>query len=117
MAAATGLRKPGLPQCRGAASSTWHRGRLTSDRRRTRSRRSAQAAAGAQLPAARRKAHRLAAAAGAGRRHGRLRRRSGGARHVPDEVLAVAEVPRTLTGKKMEVPVRKLLLRAPRETV
>ncbi len=34
------------------------------------------------------------------------------ARHVPDEVYAVAEVPRTLTGKKMEVPVRKLLLGA-----
>ena len=34
------------------------------------------------------------------------------ARHVPDEVYAIAEVPRTLTGKKMEVPVRKLLLGA-----
>jgi acetoacetyl-CoA synthetase len=32
------------------------------------------------------------------------------ARHVPDEVYEVAEIPRTLTGKKMEVPVRKLLL-------
>jgi acetoacetyl-CoA synthetase len=39
------------------------------------------------------------------------------ARHVPDEVHAVAEIPRTLTGKKMEVPVRKLLLGAPREAV
>ncbi len=32
------------------------------------------------------------------------------ARHVPNEVIAVAEVPRTLTGKKLEVPVKKLLL-------
>jgi acetoacetyl-CoA synthetase len=32
------------------------------------------------------------------------------ARHVPDEVFAVAEIPRTLTGKKMELPVKKLLL-------
>jgi acetoacetyl-CoA synthetase len=39
------------------------------------------------------------------------------ARHVPDEVYAVAEIPRTLTGKKMEVPVRKLLLGMPREKV
>jgi len=39
------------------------------------------------------------------------------ARHVPDEVMAVAEIPRTLTGKKMEVPVRKLLLGQPREKV
>lgn len=31
-------------------------------------------------------------------------------RHVPDEVIAVAEIPYTLTGKKLEVPVRKLLL-------
>lgn len=32
------------------------------------------------------------------------------ARHVPNEVVAIADVPRTLSGKKMEVPVRKLLL-------
>ncbi|MEZ5727091.1 MAG: acetoacetate--CoA ligase [Burkholderiaceae bacterium] len=32
------------------------------------------------------------------------------ARHVPNDVFEVAEIPRTLTGKKMEVPVRKLLL-------
>ncbi|MBW2939874.1 acetoacetate--CoA ligase [Zhongshania aquimaris] len=30
-------------------------------------------------------------------------------RHVPDEIVVVAEVPYTLTGKKLEVPVRKLL--------
>lgn len=34
------------------------------------------------------------------------------ARHVPDRVLAVEDIPRTLTGKKMELPVRKLLLGA-----
>lgn len=34
------------------------------------------------------------------------------ARHVPNEIYEVAEIPRTLTGKKMEVPVRKLLLGA-----
>jgi acetoacetyl-CoA synthetase len=39
------------------------------------------------------------------------------ARHVPDEVLRISEVPRTLTGKKMEVPVRKLLLGAAPEDV
>jgi acetoacetyl-CoA synthetase len=38
-------------------------------------------------------------------------------RHVPDEVVVVDDVPRTLTGKKMEVPVRKLLLGAPRRLV
>jgi acetoacetyl-CoA synthetase len=32
------------------------------------------------------------------------------ARHVPDEVVEIAAVPRTLTGKKMELPIRKLLL-------
>lgn len=32
------------------------------------------------------------------------------ARHVPNDVIAVPEVPRTLTGKKMELPVKKLLL-------
>jgi acetoacetyl-CoA synthetase len=30
-------------------------------------------------------------------------------RHVPDEILAVPGVPRTLTGKKLEVPVKRLL--------
>ncbi|RGE45010.1 acetoacetate--CoA ligase [Comamonas testosteroni] len=34
------------------------------------------------------------------------------ARHVPNVVVQVDEIPRTLTGKKMEVPVRKLLLGA-----
>ncbi|MBL8341726.1 MAG: acetoacetate--CoA ligase [Rubrivivax sp.] len=31
-------------------------------------------------------------------------------RFVPDKILQVAEVPRTLTGKKQELPVKKLLL-------
>lgn len=39
------------------------------------------------------------------------------ARHVPNEIVAVDEIPRTLTGKKMELPVKKLLLGAPREKV
>jgi acetoacetyl-CoA synthetase len=33
-------------------------------------------------------------------------------RHVPSEVLQVSGIPRTLTGKKMELPVKKLLLGA-----
>lgn len=32
------------------------------------------------------------------------------ARHVPDEVIAIPEVPRTLSGKKLEVPVKRILL-------
>ncbi|MGQ0528330.1 MAG: acetoacetate--CoA ligase, partial [Panacagrimonas sp.] len=31
-------------------------------------------------------------------------------RHVPDKMLAVEQIPYTLTGKKMEVPVRKILM-------
>ena len=34
-------------------------------------------------------------------------------RHVPDSIHAVAAIPYTLTGKKMEIPVRKLLLGTP----
>jgi len=41
----------------------------------------------------------------------RIRERAS-ARHVPNDVFQVSEVPRTLTGKKMELPVRKLLLGA-----
>jgi len=29
------------------------------------------------------------------------------ARHVPNEILAIAEVPRTLSGKKMELPIKR----------
>jgi acetoacetyl-CoA synthetase len=38
-------------------------------------------------------------------------------RHVPDEVLAAPEIPRTLSGKILEVPVKRLLMGAPLETV
>jgi acetoacetyl-CoA synthetase len=34
-------------------------------------------------------------------------------RHVPDEVHAIAEVPRTLSGKKLEVPVKRVLTGTP----
>lgn len=36
-------------------------------------------------------------------------------RHVPDEILQVDAIPYTLTGKKMEVPVRKILMGTPPE--
>jgi acetoacetyl-CoA synthetase len=35
--------------------------------------------------------------------------------HVPDEVFAIHEVPRTLSGKKLEVPVKKLFMGIPVE--
>ncbi|MGW9033257.1 AMP-binding enzyme, partial [Streptomyces sp. NPDC055722] len=34
-------------------------------------------------------------------------------RHVPDEILAVPAIPHTKTGKKLEVPVKRLLQGAP----
>lgn len=37
------------------------------------------------------------------------------ARHIPDEMVAVERIPYTLTGKKMEVPVRKILMGWPLE--
>jgi acetoacetyl-CoA synthetase len=37
-------------------------------------------------------------------------------RHVPDRILRVPEVPRTLSGKKLEVPVKKILMGTPPET-
>ncbi|NTU82980.1 MAG: acetoacetate--CoA ligase [Chloroflexales bacterium] len=36
-------------------------------------------------------------------------------RHVPDAIFAVPDVPRTLSGKKLEVPVKKILMGAPVE--
>ncbi len=39
------------------------------------------------------------------------------ARHVPNEVFQVASIPRTLSGKKMELPVKKLLMGTPAEQV
>jgi acetoacetyl-CoA synthetase len=36
-------------------------------------------------------------------------------RHVPDEIRQIAEVPRTLSGKVLEVPVKRILMGAPPE--
>jgi len=36
-------------------------------------------------------------------------------RHVPDRIYSIAQIPYTLTGKKMEIPVRKLLMGWPLE--
>jgi acetoacetyl-CoA synthetase len=44
-------------------------------------------------------------------------RRSCSPRHVPDEVRQVPEVPRTLSGKVLEVPVKRILAGAPAATV
>lgn len=41
--------------------------------------------------------------------------RDGSPRHVPDEIHQVRAVPYTLTGKKMEVPVRRILAGTPAE--
>jgi acetoacetyl-CoA synthetase len=38
-------------------------------------------------------------------------------RHVPDEIIAVSAIPRTLTGKKLEAPVKRLLRGEPAEKV
>jgi acetoacetyl-CoA synthetase len=39
------------------------------------------------------------------------------ARHVPEPIVQVAEIPRTLSGKKLELPVKRLLLGMPIERV
>jgi acetoacetyl-CoA synthetase len=39
------------------------------------------------------------------------------ARHVPNEIFQVSAVPRTLSGKKMELPLKKLLMGTPAEQV
>lgn len=39
------------------------------------------------------------------------------ARHVPNDIFQVSAIPRTLSGKKMELPVKKLLLGTPPEQV
>ncbi len=39
------------------------------------------------------------------------------ARHVPDDIFAADEIPRTLTGKKMELPIKNLLLGMPLEKI
>jgi acetoacetyl-CoA synthetase len=38
-------------------------------------------------------------------------------RHVPDDILAVPGIPHTRTGKKLEVPVKRILQGAPPNTV
>jgi len=38
-------------------------------------------------------------------------------RHVPDEVVAVPEIPRTLSGKILEVPVKRILMGLPADEV
>ena len=42
-------------------------------------------------------------------------RRELSARSVPDDVIAIPEVPRTLNGKKLEVPVKRILMGRPLE--
>ena len=36
-------------------------------------------------------------------------------RHKPDDIFVISEIPRTLTGKKMEIPIRKILSGIPVE--
>lgn len=43
-------------------------------------------------------------------------RRSLSPRHVPDEIIAVPAIPRTLSGKKLEVPVKRILQGVPAST-
>ena len=38
-------------------------------------------------------------------------------RFIPNEILQVPEIPRTLSGKKQELPIKKLLLGHPLEKV
>ncbi|MDP3618969.1 MAG: acetoacetate--CoA ligase [Ramlibacter sp.] len=38
-------------------------------------------------------------------------------RFIPDEIFSVAEIPRTMSGKKQELPIKKLLLGQPLEKV
>jgi acetoacetyl-CoA synthetase len=37
-------------------------------------------------------------------------------RHVPDEILQVPAIPRTMTGKKLEVPIKRLFMGADPDT-
>jgi acetoacetyl-CoA synthetase len=39
------------------------------------------------------------------------------ARHVPDEIIVVPAIPRTLTGKRLEVPIKRLIQGAPLDKV
>jgi acetoacetyl-CoA synthetase len=42
-------------------------------------------------------------------------RKNYSARHIPDKIYQVTAIPYTLTGKKMEVPVRRILMGVPVE--
>ena len=42
-------------------------------------------------------------------------RREYSPRHVPDKIYLVDDIPTTLTGKKLEVPVRRILMGVPVE--
>ncbi|MDP9251307.1 MAG: acetoacetate--CoA ligase, partial [Chloroflexota bacterium] len=42
-------------------------------------------------------------------------RRSLSPRHVPDRIVAVPAIPRTLSGKKLEVPIKRILTGTPPE--
>jgi len=39
------------------------------------------------------------------------------ARHVPNDIFQVAAIPRTMSGKKMELPIKKLMMGQPLEKV
>jgi len=43
-------------------------------------------------------------------RVGEQLRRDYSPRHVPDKIYQVQEIPYTLTGKKLEVPIRRILM-------
>jgi len=52
--------------------------------------------------------------------HGKIRRKIRvelSPRHVPDEIHAIEEVPKTLNGKKLEIPVKRILSGDPAESV
>jgi acetoacetyl-CoA synthetase len=38
-------------------------------------------------------------------------------RHIPDRIVAVPDIPHTLAGKKLEIPVKRILAGAPRDEV
>jgi acetoacetyl-CoA synthetase len=50
-------------------------------------------------------------------RIGQTLRRELSPRHVPDDIFAVPDIPRTLTGKKVEVPLKRILRGEPAERV
>jgi len=37
-------------------------------------------------------------------------------RHVPDDIIEVEDIPYTISGKKMEAPIKKILLKMPFDT-